>query len=102
MLVRNVSTVGGLLAILGQPTPEMAALRGRLTEHGRFPSRRTWERRPATLPSGLPARIGCMGRHLVGLIDSWAVGGHAVTIDGTVSVARGRTQRGRSQSLHRT
>ena len=38
MLVRNVWTVSGLLAILEQPTWEMAALRARLTEHGRFPT----------------------------------------------------------------
>src|SRR5215210_3408824 len=56
MLARNVSTVSGLIAILEQPTWEMQALRMRLTEHGRFPSRRTWERRLARLPSTLPAR----------------------------------------------
>jgi hypothetical protein len=89
MLVRNVSTVSGLIAILEQPTWEMQALRARLTEHGRFPTRRTWERRLATLPSSLPARIGCLGRHLVGLIDPWADGGHAVAIDSTVLQARG-------------
>jgi hypothetical protein len=89
MLVRNVSTVSGLIAILEQPTWEMQALRSRLTERGRFPSRRTWERRLATLPSSLPARIGCLGRHLVGLIDPWADGGHAVAIDSTVLHARG-------------
>ena len=89
MLVRNVSTVSGLIAILEQPTWEMEALRTRLSEHGRFPSRRTWERRLATLPSTLPARIGCLGRHLVGLIDPWAGGGHAVAIDSTVLHARG-------------
>jgi hypothetical protein len=89
MLVRNVSTVGGLLAILEQPTWEMQTLRGRLTEQGRFPSRRTWERRLAALPDTLPARIGCLGRHLVGLIDPWAGGGHAVAIDSTVLRARG-------------
>ncbi len=89
MLVRNVSTVGGLLAILEQPTWEMRALRARLTEHGRFPSRRTWERRLAALPASLPARIGCLGRHLVGLLDPWADGGRAVAIDSTVLRARG-------------
>jgi hypothetical protein len=89
MLVRNVSTVSGLIAILEQPTWEMQALRARLTEHGRFPTRRTWERRLATLPSTLPARIGCLGRHLVGLIDPWAEGGCAVAIDSTVLRARG-------------
>jgi hypothetical protein len=89
MLVRNVSTVGGLLAILEQPTWEMQALRARLTDRGRFPSRRTWERRLATLPGSLPARIGCLGRHLVGLLDPWAAGGRAVAIDSTVLRARG-------------
>jgi hypothetical protein len=89
MLVRNVSTVSGLIAILEQPTWEMQALRARLMEQGRFPSRRTWERRLVTLPSSLPARIGCLGRHLVGLIDPWAGGGHAVAIDSTVLHARG-------------
>jgi hypothetical protein len=89
MLVRDVSTVGGLLAILEQPTPEMQALRSRLTVQGRFPSRRTWERRLATLPSTLPARIGCLGRHLVGVLDPWAAGGHAVAVDSTVLHARG-------------
>ena len=89
MLVRNVSTVSGLIAILEQPTWEMEALRGRLSEQGRFPSRRTWECRLATLPNSLPARIGCLGRHLVGLIDPWADGGHAVAIDSTVLHARG-------------
>ena len=89
MLVRDVSTVGGLLALVEEPTWEMQALRARLTEHGRFPSRRTWERRLATLPSTLPARIGCLGRHLVGLLDPWAADGHAVAVDSTVLHARG-------------
>jgi hypothetical protein len=39
MVVHGVPTVGGLLAILAQPTPEMRALRARLTGPGRFPSR---------------------------------------------------------------
>jgi hypothetical protein len=89
MLVRNVSTVSGLLAILEQPTWEMQALRARLTERGRFPARRTWERRLAMLPSALPARIGCLGRHLVALLDPWADRGRAVAIDSTVLHARG-------------
>jgi hypothetical protein len=89
MLARNVTTVSGLIAILEQPTWEMQALRARLTEHGRFPSRRTCERRLATLPSSLPARIGCLGRYLVGLIDPWAAAGPAVALDSTVLHARG-------------
>jgi hypothetical protein len=89
MLVRNISTVSGLIAVLEQPTREMAALRTRVTEHGRLPSRRTWERRLARLPSTLPARIGCLGRYLVDLIDPWAAGGHAVAVDRTALHARG-------------
>jgi hypothetical protein len=89
MLVRNVSTVGGLVAILDQPTWEMQALRTRLTEHGRFPTRRTWERRLATLPATLPARIACLGTHLVDLLRPWADRGRAGAIDSTVLRARG-------------
>jgi hypothetical protein len=89
MLVRNVSTVGGLIAILEQPTWEMQALRARLSEGGRFPTRRTWERRLAALPGSLPARIACLGRHLVGLLDPWADRGRAAAIDSTVLRARG-------------
>jgi hypothetical protein len=88
-LVRDDQTVDGLLAILGQPTPEMQALRARLTIDGRFPTRRTWERRLNALPSTLPARIGCLGRYLVGLIDPWEAGGHAVAIDSAGLHARG-------------
>jgi DDE family transposase len=89
MLVRGVWTVDGLLAILAQPTPEMRALRARLTEHGRFPARRTWERRLNVLPATLPARIGCFGGYLVGLIAPWAHSGRAVAVDSTVLRARG-------------
>ena len=89
MLVRNVWPVSGLIASLERPTWEMQAPRTRMTEQGRLPSRRTWERRLATLPNSLPARIGCLGRHLVGLIDPWVAGGQAVAIDSTVLHARG-------------
>jgi DDE family transposase len=89
MLVRGVPTVGGLLAILEQPTPEMGALRARLTEGGHFPSRRTWERRLKALPATLPARIGCLGRELVVLLRPWEHCGRAAAIDSTVLRARG-------------
>jgi hypothetical protein len=89
MLVRGVWTVDGLLAILEQPTPEMRALRARLTEHGRWPSRRTWERRLNALPATLPARIGCVGGYLVEVLRPWAAGGRAAAIDSTVLRARG-------------
>ena len=68
MIVRHLHTVHELLTVLAQPTPEMQLLRTLLTEHGRLPARRTWERRLAALPDTLPAQIGCLGRHLVALI----------------------------------
>jgi len=89
MLVRGVPTVGGLLAILEQPTEEMQALRARLTEGGRFPARRTWERRLDALPATLPARIACLGAHLVARLQPWADCGRAAAIDSTVLHARG-------------
>jgi hypothetical protein len=89
MVVRDVSTVDGLLAILAQPTAEMQALRQRLTVAGRFPSRRTWERRLNVLPGTLPARIACLGVYLVTRIQPWETSGRAVAIDSTVLQARG-------------
>jgi hypothetical protein len=89
MLVRDVATVDGLLAILEQPTSEMQALRERLTIDGRFPTRRTWERRLNALPGTLPARIACLGAYLVTRLDPWAGSGRAAAIDSTVLQARG-------------
>src|SRR5438874_13803555 len=71
MIVRHLSTVHGLLAVLEQPTPEMQYLRSLLTENGQYPSRRTFERRLGTIPATLPAQIGRLGRHLVALIQPW-------------------------------
>src|SRR5687768_8429983 len=45
MIVRRLTTVHTLLAVLEQPTPEMRQLRALLTEQGRYPTRRTRERR---------------------------------------------------------
>lgn len=89
MIVRHLHTVTELLSVLDQPTPEMRALRLLLTEGGKFPSRRTWERRLKGLPGALPAQIGCLGRHLVELIRPWASSGRAVALDSTVLRARG-------------
>lgn len=89
MVVRGVSSVDGLLAILEQPTPEMQALRDQLTVDGRFPSRRTWERRLNVVPASLPARIACLGSYLVAHLQPRSASGHAVAIDSTVLHARG-------------
>jgi hypothetical protein len=61
MIVRRLHKVGELLAVLEEPTAEMRSLRELLREDGRFPSRRTFERRLRALPETLPARIGCLG-----------------------------------------
>ena len=89
MIVRHLHTVHELLTVLDQPTPEMQLLRSLLAEQGKYPCRRTWERRLAALPDTLPAQIGCLGRQLVALIQPWADSGRAVAIDSTVLRARG-------------
>ena len=60
MIVRHLHKVHELLSVLAQPTPEMETLRALLTVNGRYPSRRTWERRLKNIPECLPAQIGCL------------------------------------------
>jgi len=88
MIVKRLHRVHELLAVLEQPTTEMQRLRALLEENGRYPSRRTFERRLAALPDSLPAQIGCLGRHLVALIEPWATCGRAVAMDSTVLRAK--------------
>jgi hypothetical protein len=88
MVVRRLPTVHGLLAVLAEP--EMAPVRARLTlADGRYPARRTWERRLGALPDTLPDLIALLGLHLVARLDPWADGGRAVAIDSTALRARG-------------
>jgi len=89
MIVRHLATVHALLAVLEQPTPEMQQVRTLLTEDGRYPCRRTWERRLNAIPETLPAQIGCLGRHLVELIQPWQYDGRAAALDSTILHARG-------------
>jgi hypothetical protein len=89
MIVRHLHKINELLSVLAQPTAEMTTLRTRFCEQGRFPTRRTWERRMSALPASLPAQIGCLGRHLVSLIQPWMTSGRAVAIDSTILRARG-------------
>ncbi len=81
--------MGELLAVLDEPTSEMRMVRELLREKGRFPARRTFERRMSTLPERLPEQIGCLGRHLVGLLSPWERSGRAVALDSTLLRARG-------------
>src|SRR5438093_8069872 len=89
MIVRHLAKVHELLAVLEEPTAEMQHLRTVLTDGGRYPSRRTWERRLARLPDTLPAQIGCLGRYLVAVLEPWQTVGRAAAIDSTVLRANG-------------
>jgi Transposase DDE domain len=87
MIVKHLSSVGALLAVLEEPS--MQPVRALLTEGGRYPHRRTFERRLAGLPDRLPAQIACLGQHLLVLLDPFAQAGRAVAIDSTVLRACG-------------
>src|SRR5262245_62106715 len=75
----------------------MATVRIALSEDGYFPSRRTFERRLARVPSRLHEQIALVGEHLVPLLDPWAAGGRAVAIDSTPLRARRRLAQARSR-----
>jgi len=81
MIVCHLPAVGTLLAVLEEPA--MQEVRALLREHGRYPARRTWERRLTALTSTLPAQIACLGQHLVLLLTPWAAFGRAVALDST-------------------
>jgi hypothetical protein len=90
MIVRRLHRVGELLAVLEEPTPEMRMVRQLLlAEEGRFPARRTFQRRLKALPERLPEQIGCLGRYLVGVLNPWQSRGRAVAVDSTVLQAKG-------------
>jgi hypothetical protein len=89
MTLRHAHTVHTLLSVLAPPTPARPTWRALLTVAGRFPARRTWERRLQAIPATLPGQMGCLGRALVSRIQPWASCGRAVAIDSTVLRARG-------------
>ncbi len=89
MIVKHLPRVHTLLAVLDQPTPEMQRLRALLTDQGRYPTRRTWERRLRALPDRLPAQIGCLGRYLVDVLTPWRDGSPLAAIDSTTLRAQG-------------
>ena len=57
MIMRHMHIMYELLAALNEGTCEMQTLCTLLAENGRYPSRRTWERRLKTIPEALPAQI---------------------------------------------
>jgi len=89
MIVKHLHKVHELLSVLNEPTFEMQQLRHLLSENGRYPTRRTWERRLKGLPASLPGQIGCFGRYLVELVAPWATSGRAVAVDSTILRSNG-------------
>ena len=89
MIIRRLYTAWALLAFLQQEDPVVEQLRPLLTEEGRFPTRRTWERRLAALPPTLPSLIGRLGRQLVRGLNPWAHQGHGAACDSTAVRAHG-------------
>lgn len=90
MIIRRLYSAYSLLAFLDQDTELTRALQVELTdEQGRFPSRRTWERRLQALPDTLPGLVGCLGRYLVTLFQPWAQAGRAAAVDSTALRAKG-------------
>jgi Transposase DDE domain len=89
MILRRLHRVGELLAVLEEPTSEMRMVRQLLCEDGRFPSRRTFQRRLKALPNALPDQIGCLGRYLVEVLKPWESRGRAVALDSTTLQAKG-------------
>jgi DDE family transposase len=83
MIIRRLYTAYALLTFLDQDDPVAQQLRSLLHEHGRLPTRRTWERRLAALPSHLPGLIGYFGHHLVVVLTPWAAYGRAAAVDST-------------------
>ncbi len=89
MVVRRLTSVYELLQVLQEPTSEMQTLRALLTCEGRFPCRRTWERRLEAMPQSLSEQISLLGRYLVEHLDPFAAAGRAVALDSTLLRAFG-------------
>jgi hypothetical protein len=89
MIIRRLYTAYALLSFLEQDDPVAREVKVLLQEEGRFPTRRTWERRFEKLPARLPSLIGSLGRHLVILLQPWARNGRAAAVDSTPLRANG-------------
>jgi hypothetical protein len=90
MVIRRLYTAYSLLAFLEQDTLLTGQLKVLLTdEQGRFPSRRTWERRLQRVPDSLPGLIGSLGRYLVSVLCPFQGQGRAAAVDSTALRAKG-------------
>jgi hypothetical protein len=89
MIVRRLYTAYSLLAFLDEETELTKMLKQNLRENGKFPNRRTWERRLEALPQNLPSLIGTLGRYLVTVLEPYAHQGRAAALDSTALKANG-------------
>jgi hypothetical protein len=89
MIIRRLYTAYALLTLLEQDDAVARQLRRLLHEQGRFPTRRTWERRLAALPQHLPGLIGGCGWPLVAVLTPRASHGRAAAVDRTPLQTRG-------------
>ncbi len=88
MTTKRLNKVNELLTVVEEPTRSMQTLRQQLTQQGRMPTRRTFERRLAALSERLSAIIVRLGAFLVSLIGIWESCGRAVAIDSTILRAK--------------
>jgi hypothetical protein len=89
MIVKHLHTVNELRCVLDQPTSEMLRLRQEFSVDGKYPTRRTWERRLNNLPDSLPGQIALFGHYLLEVLNPWQECGPAAAIDSTVLRAKG-------------
>jgi hypothetical protein len=89
MMMRRLSTVYNFINCIYKFYTVAQQVRPVLTEHGRCPTRRPWDRRLATLPARLPALSGWLGRQLGPLLQPWAAQGHAAAVARTPLRANG-------------
>ena len=89
LVLRRLPSVHALLAVVEEP--EWGGVRARLCDaRGRFPTRRTWERRLKQVAARLPEWIARVGRLLVEGLRLWEEDGRAVALDSTALAARGK------------
>jgi len=88
MTLKRFSKVYELLTTLEESTVEMQQLRQYLTIDQKMPTRRTFERRLASLADLLPCIIARVGALLVILLGVWQQNGRAASMDSTVVHAK--------------
>jgi hypothetical protein len=97
MLCRRIYSAHLLMAYLEQDDEVARRVRALLVEHGRLPTRRTFERRLRALPAEWPRMIGTLGCYLVAVLRPWGRHKRAIAFDSTAL----RTSGGQWHKKHR-